>query len=297
MVVATGADGMALAVDSVSWRPAGGLAPFSLGGDGSWVTTPRALLADPAAFATQTVEGAGALGGERPSVLTLDPATKTTLPLGKRPGGSPPKGETHCAPTPRSKDLDGVFPVAVGELHRERGWGAEFVYTSTKSSSFQIGSAADGKGWKLAGSSSMSQTRDGRAGGYETPTDHLVFETIYAEMVFTEFEWVCGEPNWYRAYTLEPTKWTGGVRDRGGVNPTSCKAFFERVRGTSQTLEGAISVEGFLGSVSTGFTMSVKDTRSTGVGEMWMNEVSHERLLCGDREYPADGETRVVSLP
>lgn len=305
MVVATGADGMALAVDSVSWKPAAdGLAPFAAGAPGRWVTTPAALLATPKAFALAGYETPEALSTERPSILTLERGG-ASVPLAKRPGGNPPKGETHCAPSPRYRDV-GVSPVAVGELHREAHWGGEFVYTSTKSSSFQIGGSATGEGWKVAGSKSMSETREGRASGYERPTDHLIFETSYADMVFTRFEWVCGEPYWYKAYTLEPTEWTGGMHDWPGVNPTTCKPGktipvppedkFERSKGSSQTLEKAINVDRFLGSVTTGFTMSTSDTSAKGVGEMWENLAAHERYLCGNQEFPTR-TTRVVSLP
>lgn len=96
------------------------------------------------------------------------------------------------------------------------------------------------------------------------------------------------------------------MHDRPGVNATRCAAgmtipvppgdYFDRKKGTSQTLEKGIAFDGFLGSVTTGFTMHTTETTGTGVAEHWDNYADHERLLCGDKDYPV-GDTRVVSLP
>lgn len=105
----------------------------------------------------------------------------------------------------------------------------------------------DGANWKMAGSMSMTRNRSAKSSGYEVPTDHLVFETSYADMKFTRFTWVCGEPYRKEAYTIEPTDWTGGMDDRPGVNPGTCNSGyripvsaddrFERAENSSQTLQ------------------------------------------------------------
>ena len=111
------------------------------------MTSPAERFREPGTFHATSVEDEAATNAaERPAVLVLDPAGKP------EPGRfsameSVPKARRGCWKV-GEKDL-GVRPVKVGELHLNRHWGGNFTYTSTRSSSFQIGVSQSGDNWKL----------------------------------------------------------------------------------------------------------------------------------------------------
>jgi len=296
-VLARSAEGMAVAVDSLAWEPDGD-------GSGRWLSSPAARL-------TRTVTGQSAdaaadqaedLTHERPAVLTLsaaDPSGSTVSAMWDQPRTGP-KGKARCVARERSDQP--VRPVVVGELHRERRWGGEFVYSNTRSTSWQVGWSESGvTDWKLAGSASFAKAADDDAvsGGPQRGLERAKHETFYAEMEFARFKWRCGEPDWEDVYTVEPVDWTGGLDPREGGTPASCNRamtapvgggrYFRRGHGASETHQAAFGILGFTGSTTT--------AAAEVVSFQWNNEETHTRYLCGDRDFPRHGNTRVVSLP
>ena len=170
MLTAFSRDGMSLAVDSVSFEPtpysAKSVNAHSAGRAGRWVTSPAERFREPGTYRAASVENeTTAADAERPAVLVLEPGAKPEP--GRFTAAEVPKARRGCWSV-GEKDL-GVRPVKVGELHLNRHWGGNFTYTSTRSSSFQIGVSRGGYNWKLGGSVSMSDEVSDESGGPDLP--------------------------------------------------------------------------------------------------------------------------------
>ena len=301
MLTAFTSDGMSLAVDSVSFEPPTEFSAKSAvtpaRRSGRWVTSPADRFSAPDSLRAMSAEEEAATNGaERPAVLVLDPAGKP------EPGrfsamGSVPKARRGCWKV-GEKDL-GVRPVKVGELHLNRHWGGNFTYTSTKTSSFQIGVSRSGDNWKLGGSVSLGDEISNEDGGPDFPARDS--DTVYlwdAQMVFKHLSWGCGgEMNYYFIDTVEPVLWTGGMWQYQGSAEPPCNERFRtpvgpkrhhiRKKGSSVTYNAGIGVAGFTGDV----TSAVSQT----VIYKWENTVDAHRFLCGSSAYVTE-HTRVASL-
>ena len=112
--------------------------------------------------------------------------------------------------------------------------------------------------------------------------------TYKAELLFKRFEWRCTRNgySWEDISTLQPVSWpNGGMRERLGGDTPRCgnneRLFatvvpwgtLTRQRGSSITLDGAISL--------VGFTAGMTSTVSSGVGYQWKNEHPFHRAVCG----------------
>src|SRR5207253_2719515 len=166
MVAAFGPDGrFSLATDSMAWEPAGGFraeADDDNPNHGRWLTTP----AQRAAAEQGSFRAAGSepdtIGRDRPAVMTLTGGTDR--PIKAQMVKPPPmRQEGMCAGPAKTEQL-GVTYTPIGELHLDRGWGGQFVYTTTQSTSFQVGGQHDGGGWYVAGSSSSLKDSTARNG-------------------------------------------------------------------------------------------------------------------------------------
>lgn len=301
MLTAFSRDGMSLAVDSVAFEPAAQYSAKSVGTparrSGRWVTSPAERFREPGTFRAASVEkGATAKATERPAVLVLDPevgAEKDRFTA----FGSVPKARRGCWKV-GEKDL-GVRPVKVGELHLNRHWGGNFTYTSTRSSSFQIGVSRSGDNWKLGGSVTLGDEVSDESGGPDLPARDA--DDVYlwdAQMVFKRLSWGCGgEMNHYFIDTVEPVRWTGGMWQYAGAaeppcdhryrSPVGPKRHHIRKHGSSVTFQAGIGVAGFSGDV----TSAVSQT----VTYKWFNTVDDHRFLCGSSDF-VTGNTRVASL-
>ena len=302
MVAAFGPDGsFSFATDSVAWEPAAGFRAAGVDDNpnrGRWVTTPaERVAAELASFRATAAPDPDATGRDRPGVMTL----------GVGPGGAiraqavkppPLRQEGMCAGPYKTEKL-GVTYTPVGELHLERGWGGQFVYTTTHSTSFQVGGRHDGGGWYVAGSSSSLKDSTARNGNDHGLTENHMY-TYAADLDYTRFTWRCNQgDSWHWAETVEPVDWRGGLHrtDFGappGCNPdnkslVAADGFFDRSVSDSLTLNGAVSVLGFSGSMTS--------TISKGVVNHWDNNVHSERYLCGTTQAITGHNTRVSSLP
>jgi hypothetical protein len=156
MLAAFSRDGMSLAVDSVSFEPtpysAKSVGAPSARRAGRWVTSPAERFREPGTYRAASVEDEVTTEAERPAVLVLEPGVKPEP--GRFAPAEVPKARRGCWNV-GEKDL-GVRPVKVGELHLNRHWGGNFTYTSTRSSSFQIGVSRGGDNWKRAPGPSRS---------------------------------------------------------------------------------------------------------------------------------------------
>ncbi|HEV3364922.1 MAG TPA: hypothetical protein VG795_12435, partial [Acidimicrobiia bacterium] len=220
MLTAFSADGMSLAVDSVAFEPtpysAKSMGAHRTSRTGRWVTSPAERFREPGTYRALSVEDeATANEAERPAVLVLEPGAKAER--GRFVAAEVPKARRGCWNV-GEKDL-GVRPVKVGELHLNRHWGGNFTYTSTRSSSFQIGVSRSGDNWKLGGSVSLGNEVSGESGGPDLPARDA--DEVYlwdAQMVFKRLSWGCGgEMNHYFIDTVEPVQWTGGMWQYAGT--------------------------------------------------------------------------------
>ncbi|HKN39464.1 MAG TPA: hypothetical protein VJ456_10180 [Acidimicrobiia bacterium] len=279
MVAAVTPEGVALAVDSVAWDATG-----------------RRWVSDPAErFGGERHAASGeAPSSERPAELII-PTVAAPTTIRAAEGHSPDPG--WCVGPLKSEDA-GRSGVGVGEMHLNRNWGGYYNYTNTKTTSFQIGVSQDGAHWSVGGSSTMShQSASGQEVTFAPdPREHLY--TWKAIMIFKRFSWRCGMPgNWKEMQTLEPVDWTGFMdRPEGGAPPACDPQYrgpipglqkFNRSSGSSQTLDGAISLLGFSGSTTA--------TTSESVQYQWYNAVPRPRDLCGSRQF-LTRNTRIYSF-
>jgi len=277
MVAAVTPAGTTMAVDSVAWEPA----------TRRWVSDPADRFGG-----GKRADSGNAPAAERPSELVI-PVSATTVHTAE--GHSPDPG--WCVGPLKSEDA-GRSGVGVGEMHLNRSWGGYFNYTNTKTTSFQMGVSQDGAHWSVGGSSTMShQSASGQNVTFAPEArEHLY--TWKAIMIFKRFSWRCGMPgNWKEMQTLEPVDWTGFMdRPEGGAPPPCNPQYrggvpggqrFFRSNGSSQTLDGAISVLGFSGSTTA--------TTSEAVQYQWYNSVPNPRDLCGSNAFPGIGNTRIYS--
>lgn len=300
MLTAFSRDGMSLAVDSVSFEPTPQFSAKSVGTEarrsGRWVTSPAERFRKPGTFQAMSVEDEAAVGTERPAVLVLDPAGKPEPGRISAMGKSVPKARRGCWKV-GEKDL-GKRPVKVGELHLNRHWAGEFTYTSTKTSSFQIGVSRSGDNWKLGGSVTLGDEISDESGG-DIPA--LNADTVYlwdAEMVFKRMSWGCGgETNYYFIDTVEPVLWTGTMWQYSGTTEPPChpdylaavgpKRYHLRREGASVTYQAGIGVAGFTGNVTSAMSQTVV--------HKYENTVDNHRFICGSTAY-VTRHTRVTSL-
>jgi hypothetical protein len=302
MVVAFGEDGtVSMALDSVAWlpdNPAAALRAVSSDGDrGRWVTTPveriRAQSHHDKMLATG-VDGPSSaeIATERPAALVLGDAPGR--PLVTAQGASVGPRVPNCYGPQSSKKM-GVHPVDVGEIHVNRDWKGIFEYRQASSTSFQVGSKWEGKGWSVAGSTS-SVKGEARGAGNKVLTGPNLY-TYAAEMIFEQYAWKCEVGREYKwIYTLEPETWTTGLPRRDGGPAPKCNprfkstvspnGFLYREDGSSTTHEAGISVHGFTGSTTT--------ASSAGVYQFWENQRNEQRYLCGSTAF-VHKNTRVHS--
>lgn len=144
---------------------------------------------------------------------------------------------------------------------------------------------------------SVTVTSQAAYGGEIDPSAEVRFWSYKAHMEFKRFTWFCGwEHQYYFVDTLEPVAWTSGMDEIAAWPPPSCDLKFispvpamrhvKRGDGSSTTFEGAISLGGFSGSV----TSAVSST----VLYKWFNGLDRERNLCGSTNFLTKN-TRVMS--
>jgi hypothetical protein len=298
MLTAFSKDGMSLAVDSVAFEPTAQFSSMSAGRrPGRWVSSPAERFREPGTYRAASVqEGETATATERPAILVLDPEGEAEK--GQFTAyGSTPTARRGCWKV-GEKDL-GVRPVKVGELHMNRHWGGNFTYTSTKTSSFQIGVAREGDNWKLGGSVTLGDEISNEQGGPDFPArdaDQILMWD--ANMVYKRLSWGCGgEMNYYFIDTVEPVLWTGGMWQYDGTAEPPCDNRYRmpvpperhhiRRQGSSITFQAGIFVAGFSGAVTSAVSRSVT--------YKWNNTAKAHRFLCGSSNY-VTANTRVASL-
>lgn len=302
MVAAFGPDGsFSLATDSIAWEPAGGFHATAVDDNpnhGRWLTTPAdRAAAEAGTFRATAASDAEALGRDRPAVMTLAGGSDRSI-KGQMVKPPPMHQEGMCAGPAKTEKL-GVNYTPVGELHLDRGWGGQFVYTTTHSTSFQVGGRHDGGGWYVAGSSSSLKDTTARSGNEHGLTENHMY-TYAADLDYARYTWRCNQgDSWHWAETIEPVDWRGGLRrtDYGpapACNPKNKSlvpgdGIFDRSVSDSITLDNAVSVLGFSGSMTS--------TISKGIVNHWDNKVPSERYLCGTTQPITGHNTRVVSLP
>jgi hypothetical protein len=297
MVSAISPEGMAMAVDSVTWAPHPGYSAASADAPrGRWLTTPseREAASQGGQFRATAAAPTAEVAKERPSVLRLSKGIQDLdTPRFAARGSSATSG---CGLY--KKEDAGVRPTGIGELFLQAGWGGTFAYTNTRTTSFQIGLSDDGKAWGVGGSTTVSRQVQGRSHGEMAARSEFQRYAYSADMIFKRFTWTCGQDAYfYSEQTVEPVDWTLGMHQDNvslypGCNPrfqTSVPAghALDRDGGSSVTLQGAINVIGFTGAVTS--------TVSSNVGYSWQNTTPYERYVCGESDYLSH-DTRAVTL-
>ena len=278
LVVATTADGMSMATDSIRFD----------GAHRRWSTRPAE--AEPEGATKAQAAGTDAPAADRPFVMTLH---RSPAPAEPRFYAMAAK-QRICYMKKDTSEV-GVTQVTVGELDLAQGWGGQFNYVDTKTSTFDVGFRYEGEGgWSAGGSTSFS-----RDGGSESinpvgPAGYPRHNFYRADMMFSTFKMDCGGRT---AYSLKPTMWTGGMRlefasaglcDHRYLTPVVPNGSFVRQDGSSQSFSGSFSIAGFGGGASS--------VNSKAVRHEWRNDDPHTRNLCGVSNRLTK-DTRVVSLP
>lgn len=304
MVAAFGRDGgFSLATDSIAWEPGGGFHATVAGDNpnrGRWLTTPaeRAAAESGTLHATAAPDP-DAVARDRPAVMTL--TTGPDRPIKAQAAKPPPlRQEGMCAGPTKTQPIplpdQGVF-TPVGEMHLEQAWSGQFSYTTSHSTSFEVGVHHDGGGWSAGGSTSSLKENTSRTGNDRGLTENHMY-TFGADLDYARYTWRCNQgDSWHDAETVEPVFWRGGIHqtDQGApppcdpkkTSPVPALGHFDRGEQETTTLAGAISVAGFTGSVTT--------TVVKGVSYVWNNNVTRERYLCGSTGYISQ-DTRIASL-
>ena len=301
MVAAFGPDGsFSLATDSIAWAPAGGIRAAGVDDKqnrGRWLTTPAdRATAEAGTFRATAAPDPEAVNRERPAVMTLAAAPHRPITA---QAARPPDGRRFgmCTGPYKTQDL-GMTYTPIGELHLDRAWSGEFVYMTTRSTSFQIGVRPEGRGWVAGGSTSSLKNGSTESGNTRGLTENHMY-TFAADVDYVRTTWRCTRGDrWHETEMVEPTRWRGGLRrtdvgpapgcDHQRTSPVTPLGYSRRREGESTTIGGAISVAGFVGATTT--------TVAKGVTSRWQNDVDRERYLCGESDF-ISGDTRIRSLP
>jgi hypothetical protein len=280
MVVATSPAGNSLAIDSLAWQPHEGAQALSTNA-GRWITDPAELLAPATA-----IQETPAQSIERPAALVLS-ATKEVRPGTVRPFGSPSRAPGNFCMLTDEKDL-GKKPVTIGHMHMERGWSGHFIYTNTKSTSFEVGVSMDGGAF--TGKGSRTVTTEAEAGGRDLDDTSTRRNRWYQiAMTFTNYHWRCNEFSGnFEADTIEPGTWGGTNTYHDDNRVPGCNAKyteeqgpkrgFRRQKGSGTVYEAGFSAGGFSGSTSV--------ATSNTVDQLWFNDAPRSRNLCGSTAPP-----------
>jgi len=310
MVAAFGDDGsFNLAFDSLAWAPAGGFHAQTADdpAKGRWVTTPAERLAaeqgEIRALSADAKEDPAEVANEHPSVLVL----RNQGERGFSAQGSIPKpdkpADRNCLGVTKAEQVGDGINTKVGEVHLERDWTGNFSYSSTRSSSFQVGVRQGGQGWGVGGStSSMQQSEFENHSAPELESPRLW--NFSANLRYGHYWWRCygAGARWYDAESVQPYTWIGGLPPSVGGPEPGCNpshrapvqgngGYAVRTAGRSSTYEAAIQVLGFSGSVTT--------TNGDKVRTVWVNKAPGTRSLCGEVADIAQGNrpTRIRALP
>ena len=305
MVAAFGRDGsFSLATDSIAWAPAAGFRAAGVDekpNRGRWLTTPAdRAAAEAGTFRASAAPDPEAVNRERPTVMTLAPGTDGPI---RAQAAKPPDGRRYgmCAGPYKTERIpapdQGIF-TPVGEMHLVQAWSGEFAYTTTNSTSFQVGVRPEGRGWSVGGSTSSLKEGTSEAGNDGGLAENHMY-TFAADIDYVRTTWRCNRgDNWHGVEMVEAGAWRGGLKrtDFGpapGCNPAKKSSvvptgYYKRGQSESTTLQGAVSVMGFSGSVTT--------TVAKGVRYVWHNHVDRHRYLCGEKAF-ITADTRISSLP
>lgn len=307
MVAAFGDDGsFNLAFDSLAWAPAGGINAQSADpAKGRWVTTPAERLAteqgEIRALSVDAREDPAEVATERPPTMVLSNQGERTFSAQGIPNPDKP-ADRNCLGVTKAEQVGDGINTKVGEVHLDRDWTGNFSYSSTKSSSFQVGVRQAGQGWGLGGStSSMQRSEFENHSAPELESSRLW--NFAANLRYGHYWWRCyGGGRWYDAESIQPYTWIGGLPPSVGGPEPGCnrshtaavqgnRGWAVRQAGRSTTYERAIDVLGFAGSVTT--------THGDKAQTVWVNKAPQTRFLCGERADPADAgkSTRIRSLP
>jgi hypothetical protein len=291
-----------VATDSVRWLPAGGLFPA-----GGWISSrtrarevERLRLSGPtsAGPVLRSLLAADlADGNERPQAITLDRpagATAYRVAAADRGPGNPYRACTARYVEDRQDGMRTIADIDVG-----LDWSYRIDYQDTDTTSWEVGYERSQGDWKVAGTTSFSQSSSAGFNAEFGPYPQRFREAYQVQLVHAKVLWQCGSttsPGPFYVRTVEPESWTGGTYNQGDPvvgcgrdeRPVGGRTYGWRAKDSASRYSASAAGFGFSGQASVGYTASIR------LG--WKNFRENPRFVCGEAADPYRGNTRVVAL-
>jgi len=306
MLFTEGADGSwSIATDSVRYVPAGGGLARP-----AWLSTLAAQeraeqLRTSGGSRTRTMAAMDRLeaedqagGDERPAVIQLgEPKAQASA---AQPYGWKGPGEPYVACTARHVEDRQKAMRTISDIDVGPHWSYAIDYTNTGTTSWDVGYEQSGGNWKVAGTSSFSDSHSTGFNAEYGPYPARFRETYQVRLVHAKVLWQCGSrtsPGPFYVRTVEPESWTGGTFNEGEPvvpcnprhkEPVAGRTYGWRYEGKSSKYSASAAVYGFSGQAAVSYS------RSTRLG--WRNHLEHARHVCGESGHPYTGRTRVAAM-
>ncbi len=306
MVFTEGTDGSwAIATDSVRYVPAGGglerpvwLSTLEAAERAEGLRTAGGSRARVMAAGDRLVAEDQVGGDERPAVIQLGgPRAQASdgQPFGSGGPGDPYEGCTARYVEGRQEAMRTISDIDVGPH-----WSYVIDYADTGTTSWDVGYEQSGGNWKVAGTSSFSNSSGRGFNAEYGPYPGRYREAYQVELVHAKVLWQCASrtgPGPFYVRTVEPESWTGGTYNQGEPvvpcnpkfrKPVAGNTYGWRNEGKTSRYSASAAVYGFSGQAAVTYTKTIK------LG--WKNHLEHPRRVCGESDNPYEGRTRVAAM-
>ncbi|MGH2668010.1 MAG: hypothetical protein ACRDH5_02615, partial [bacterium] len=237
-------------------------------------------------------------GDERPAVIQLGeprPAALGPQPAAWEGPGAPYTGCTARYVEDRRDAMRTISDIDVGP-----DWSYLIDYTDTGTTSWDVGYEQSGGNWKVAGTTSFSNSNGAGFNAEYGPYPGRFREAYQVQLVHAKVLWQCASrttPGPFFVRTVEPESWTGGTYNEGDpvvpCNPSYRKPVAGNTHGWRQ--EGSTSQYSASAAVF-GFGGRAAVTYSNAIKLGWKNHLGYPRDVCGERGNPYTGRTRVAAM-
>ena len=287
MLLTEGADGSwSIATDSVRYVPAGGGLTRA-----AWLSTLAGaeqaerrrysggsrsrVMADMDRLGREDQTG----GIEHPEVIQLgEPRTQSAAP---RTFAWEKPGDPYTACTARYVESRQEAMRTISDIDVGPAWSYRIDYADTGTTSWDVGYEASGGAWKVAGTSSFSNSSGRGFNAEYGPYPGRFREAYQVQLVHAKVLWQCGShtsPGPFFVRTVEPEHWTGGTYNQYDPvvpcnprfkTPVAGHTYGWRDEGKTSKYSASAAVYGFSGQAAVTYTKSIK------LG--WKNHLDHPR--------------------